>query len=108
MSISGSRILNDKVITIDVDTNVLGATSDSIELGDSQHIGIFVKAKTGTHTTHEIICQIYDGANWFDTPHTVVGDSFIDNELCICEAVRGKVSVAEGGTSTVDITIIIK
>ncbi len=103
----GSSSKEDKQVDTEVDANASSITTALIT-NDAKHIGLFVKNFSGAHTTHVVTCQIYDGVNWWDTAHSVTGEGFLDNELCVCEQVRAKVTTLEGGASKVDITIIIK
>jgi len=96
-----------KQVNTGVNANA-SSTTTPIVTENAKYIGLFVKGSTGAHATHVVTCQIFDGVNWWDSAHSVTGEGFLDNELCVCEQVRAKVTTSEGATSTVDITIIIK
>lgn len=93
-----------------LDTNVLNATTSSIETFDATYVAVFVVDKAGAHTTHVITLQVSpDNVNWFDTSLTVTGSpGKINGTLCIANYVRGKVTTVEGAVSTVDITLIVQ
>lgn len=107
MPLYSNSSIEDRQVNTGIDANAASTTTPLIT-GGAKNIALFVKSATGTHVTHVVSCEIYDGANWWETPHIVTGEGFLDNELCVCEQVRAKVTTLEGGTSTIDITIIIK
>lgn len=107
MPISGTTSSEDKQLDTGVNANA-NSTTTPLSLGDAKYVGLFVKGKTGTHTTHVVTLQLYDGVNWWDLNHTITGEGQLHEEICIGEEIRAKVTTAQGATSTVDITIIIK
>ena len=91
------------------DTNNNGATTTSISMHDALYVSLFVKAASGTHSTHVITIQMSpNGTDWYDTSSTLTGAGKITNVLCIAAYVRAKVTTSEPGTSTVDVIMVVK
>ena len=102
---SGS--LSDKDIS-GFDSNVLNGTSGSLYINGNSLVGIYVVDATGAHTTHVLTAQIStDDANWFTTSNTVTGEGYVEFTTA-SQYVRVKLTTAEGGTSTCDISITSK
>ena len=92
---------------VNANTTTLGT---ALALNEAKHVGIYIKANTGSNTTHVVTLQVSadDGTTWYDTNHTITGIGNIHDALCIATHVRFKVTTLQGATSTVDITIIAK
>jgi len=96
-----------KQVDAGLDSNA-NSTTTPLELENAKFAGVFIKGSTGTHATHIATIQIYDGVNWWDTSHTIIGEVQLHDELCIAEQIRVKITTVEGGASTIDVTVIIK
>lgn len=106
--ISGNTTTADIQLDESVDANVKSTTTPLL-MGDAKNASFYVVANTGTNAAHIATMQVSpDGANWFDTDHTVEGIGNEHDMTCIAESVRVKITTIEGATSTVDITVIIK
>lgn len=91
-----------------IDTNSTSTVTDLIYINGNKSIGLFVTGVTGTHATHVITLQVSaDGIAWFDGPLSVTGAGVVQGET-VSANIRAKVTTAEGGTSTCDITIVSK
>lgn len=89
-----------------LDTNVLGAVTATFEplIGSKVH-DMFVASATGTHTTHQVKIEGSpdEGVTWIPMWTPVTGEDVLMGSHCLCPLIRGKVVVAEGGTSTCNI-----
>lgn len=71
-------------------------------------ICLFVSSNTGTHDQHQMGIEISPdgGTTWFELPDIVRGVGMITVDH-IATTARAKVVSIEGGTSTVDATILV-
>lgn len=109
MRVIGQGTKSDLQIDEDVDANTT-ASLTSIAMGDATKVGIFVSGKTGSHTRHVITLQLSpdNGTTWVSTVHTITGEGFQDDLTVIGTNIRARVSTPEGGTSTIDVALVIK
>ncbi len=105
--IYGQTINSDRQNDEGVNANASSITT-SLDMNDARYIGLFVKGVSGLHHTHVTTIQVYDGSNWWDLNHSIIGEGQLHEELCIGEKVRAKITTVEGTPSVVDITLIIK
>ncbi len=98
---------------IDLNANSLDAANsrtDPLSMGDARQVGMFVNAKTGSHSNHIFTLQISgdQAATWEDTTHTITGVGHLENVEVICTHIRAKCTTAEGSASEVDVFLVIK
>lgn len=109
MPISGTPNTVDTQVDTGVDTNVLNTTTTPLRMDGAKNASLYVVANTGAHANHVLTLQVsHDNSNWYDTTHTVTGVNNEHDIYCIAGWVRAKVTTAEGGASTSDVSIIIK
>jgi len=91
-----------------IDTDSTSTVTNALYINGNRSLGLFVSADTGAHTSHVITLQVSaDGIAWFDGPLSVTGVGFVQGET-VSANIRAKVTTAEGGTSTCNITIVSK
>lgn len=109
MPIYGNSTSSDKQIDTSQNANSTSTTTTALNMGDAKSLGFYVDAVSGSHATHVATLRVSaDGTNWHETSHTVTGVGNKHDISCLAEWVDIKITTAEGGTSTVNITIIIK
>ena len=85
-----------------LDTEVLSATTASLDVKGNGFVSLHIKAATGAHATHVVTLQCGpDDSTWTDTASTITGEGMVDNVQITTRFVRLKVTTADGETSTV-------
>lgn len=107
MPISGATTVTKETLEETLDTNNLGAVTDSVEIGSLSVVGLYVSGVSGSHTSHVITLEISpDDVEWFDTEHKVLGVGNVHDAKCACFYARAKVTAAEGSASLSKVQII--
>lgn len=92
-----------------VNANSTASVTTALKMKSASLAAFYVLAASGAHSNHIITLQVSpDGTNWQDTTHTVTGVGNLHDIGCAAHSIRCKVTTAEGGASTVDITVIVK
>ena len=98
-----------ELIADGVDSNDDTAVTASLDIATQRHLCLDVVAASGTHGTEVVTLQFsVDDSVWQASAITQAGAGFTDDITINARYVRVKVTTAEGGASTVDITIQAK
>lgn len=94
---------------IELNTNSLGVVTPSVVLGTNRLITLYVFSKTGASNNHRVGIEVSPdgGTSWILLSCSVLGEeceTYID---IVATHVRAKVVEVEGGTSTVDVHILV-
>lgn len=95
---------------LNLNTNVQGATTNSIDVTAQTILGWRIISKSGSHNIHKIALQFsFDNQNWSASGSRVKGSDVTSIKSNIAVGyIRFRVTIVEGSTSTVDIIVNAK
>ncbi len=96
-------------ITLNADANSTSTVTASLDVKDAFVAFIEVTAVTGTHASHVLTIQCSaDDSIWSNMAQTISGAGTVALADLGPRFIRGKITTAEGGTSTVHIYLRAK
>jgi len=107
MSFLNSRELQQDATTTGLDANNTASVTNGVDTSQADRAIFYVDANTGTNAAHVLEFQCsYDNTNWHSiSGANLTGIGYYAFDCKNFNYLRVKVKTAEGGVSTVDVTI---